>query len=259
MERKKRGKQHPPPPINEQLTARNHRAMGVVKMGSRAICPGRDAGHPAPPAQIRTGALAHTAPPSDGWRQRAALPHTAHSLGHGSPTACRARARVGGVLRGLHPFLPNLRRRSLSRVPSVPRDSGAVRPLQAVHGRRTAFCLRGPVSVEDDPRQSGGLPVLGPVASRRAEGLRLRRAAGPLASPAARRGAFPLGGWGRRPGGSFRSSIAPPADALVYASRVTSRCHPQDSGSGRSRSLLSCRALASPATCRFIPAHPPTS
>jgi hypothetical protein len=52
---------------------------------------------------------------------------------------------------------------------------------------------------------------------------------------------------------SFRSSITPPADALVYASAVTSRCRLQDSGSGWSRSLLSCRALASPATCRFIP------
>ena len=49
------------------------------------------------------------------------------------------------------------------------------------------------------------------------------------------------------PGGNFRSSIAPPADALVYASSGTSRCRPQDSGSGWSRLLLSCRALASPA------------
>jgi hypothetical protein len=65
----------------------------------------------------------------------------------------------------------------------------------------------------------------------------------------------PSGEWGRRPGGNFRSSIAPPADALVYASSVISRCRPQDSGSGWSRLLLSHRALASPATCRFIPAH----
>ena len=33
---------------------------------------GRDAGRPAPPAQIRTCALTHTAPTSDGWRQSAA-------------------------------------------------------------------------------------------------------------------------------------------------------------------------------------------
>jgi hypothetical protein len=68
--------------------------------------------------------------------------------------------------------------------------------LQTVYDRRTAFCLRGPVSVAGYPRRSGGLPVLGPVASRRAEGLRLRRAAGPLASHADRRGAFPLRGVG---------------------------------------------------------------
>jgi hypothetical protein len=67
------------------------------------------------------------------------------------------------------------------------------------------------------------------------------------------------GGQGRHPEGNFRSSIAPPTDALVYASRLASRRHRQDSGSGWSRFLLSCRALSSPATGRFSPAHPPTS
>src|SRR3954449_4119103 len=47
-----------------------------------------------------------------------------------------------------------------------------------------------------------------------------------------------------------------PTDALVYASTATSRRQPQDSGSGWIRFLLSCRALSSPTTCRFIPAHP---
>src|SRR5260370_17076399 len=41
---------------------------------------------------------------------------------------------------------------------------------------------------------------------------------------------------------------------LVYASRNTSRCPLQDSRSGWIRYFLSCRALASPTTCRFIPA-----
>ena len=99
------------------------------------------------------------------------LPHTAQSLGHVCPALCRARARSGDVLLGLHPFLPDFRRRWLSLVPSVHRYYGAVRPLQAVHGRRTAFCLRGPVSVAGDPRRPGGLPVLVHVASRRAEVL----------------------------------------------------------------------------------------
>src|ERR1700693_974574 len=48
--------------------------------------------------------------------------------------------------------------------------------------------------------------------------------------------------------------IAPPPDASIYASRNTSRCPPQDSRSGWIRYFLSCRALASPTTCRFIPA-----
>jgi len=42
---------------------------------------------------------------------------------------------------------------------------------------------------------------------------------------------------------------------LVYASKDTSRCPLQDSRSGWIRYFLSCRALASPTTCRFIPAH----
>src|ERR1017187_111766 len=41
---------------------------------------------------------------------------------------------------------------------------------------------------------------------------------------------------------------------LVYASTVTSRCRLQDSRPGWIRYFLSCRALASPTTCRFIPA-----
>jgi len=41
----------------------------------------------------------------------------------------------------------------------------------------------------------------------------------------------------------------------VYASRNTSHCPLQDSRSGWIRYFLSRRALASPTTCRFIPAH----
>jgi hypothetical protein len=40
----------------------------------------------------------------------------------------------------------------------------------------------------------------------------------------------------------------------AYASRNTSRCPLQASRSGWIRYFLSCRALASPTTCRFIPA-----
>src|SRR5205823_3655230 len=54
---------------------------------------------------------------------------------------------------------------------------------------------------------------------------------------------------------AFRSSIARPTDTSVYASSETSRSRLQDSRPGWSRCLLSCRALSSPTTCRFIPAH----
>src|SRR5216683_1926522 len=55
--------------------------------------------------------------------------------------------------------------------------------------------------------------------------------------------------------GLFAAQLPPPTDASVYASRNTSRCPLQDSRSGWIRYFLSCRALASPTTCRFIPAH----
>ena len=67
--------------------------------------------------------------------------------------------------------------------------------------------------------------------------------------------AFPLTEKGRRPVLSFRSSIAQPTDASVYAS---TRCL----ATARARLevrmeslLLSRRALSSPTICRFIPAH----
>src|SRR5215469_2463659 len=54
--------------------------------------------------------------------------------------------------------------------------------------------------------------------------------------------------------GLFAAQLPRPPMPLVYASRNTSRCLLQDSRSGWIRYFLSCRALASPTTCRFIPA-----
>ena len=54
----------------------------------------------------------------------------------------------------------------------------------------------------------------------------------------------------------FRSSIARPADASVYASSATSRLHPQDSRSGWIRYFLSCTTLSFATTYRFNPALP---
>src|SRR6266536_106039 len=55
--------------------------------------------------------------------------------------------------------------------------------------------------------------------------------------------------------GLFAAQSPRPPMPLVYASRNTSRCSLQDSRSGWIRYFLSCRALASPTTCRFSPAH----
>src|ERR1700692_4877763 len=93
------------------------------------------------------------------------------------------------------------------------------------------------------------------VVSQRARVLRLRRTGQPLAYIAATVLPSSYSEWSRHPDlRAFRSSIAPPTDASVYASGNTSRCSLQDSTSGWIRYFLSCRALASPTTCRFIPA-----
>jgi HPt (histidine-containing phosphotransfer) domain-containing protein len=57
------------------------------------------------------------------------------------------------------------------------------------------------------------------------------------------------------PESSFSELNTRPTDAAVYASRTASRRPAQNSRSGWIRYLLSCRALSSPAPCRFTPAH----
>ncbi len=93
------------------------------------------------------------------------------------------------------------------------------------------------------------------VVSRRARVLRLRRTGQPLAYNVAAVLPSSYSEWSRHPDlRAFRSSIAPPTDTSVYASRNNSQCPLQDSRPGWIRYFLSCRALASPTTCRFIPA-----
>jgi hypothetical protein len=129
-----------------------------------------------------------------------------------------------------------------------------VRLLQHVHVRRAACGLRGPALIAR-PRRAGDLPVLVHVVPQRARVLRLRRTGSPLAINVATVLPSSDSEWSRHPDlRAFRSSIAPPTDASVYASRNTSRCPLQDSRSGWIRYFLSCRALASPTTCRFSPA-----
>src|SRR6516225_6149076 len=131
----------------------------------------------------------------------------------------------------------------------------ALPSLCRVHVRRAACGLRGPALIVR-PRRTGDLPVLVHVVSQRARVLRLRRTDSPLAISVAVVLPSSYSEWSRHPDlRAFRSSIAPPTDASIYASRNTSRCPPQDSRPGWIRYFLSCRALASPTTCRFSPAH----
>ncbi len=137
----------------------------------------------------------------------------------------------------------------------VHRYYDTVRLLRYVHVRYSVCGLRGPALIVR-PRRAGDLPVLVHVVSQRAWVLRLRRTEQPLTICAAAVLHFLLSEWSRHPDlRAFRSSIAPPTGAAVYASRNTSRCPQQDSRSGWIRYFLFCRAFASPTTCRFSPAH----
>src|SRR5882672_3692906 len=183
------------------------------------------------------------------------LSHTAQSLGHAFPTLCRAHVRLNDVPLSLCPSLPSLRRRLPFVVRLVHWYYGTVRLLLYVRVRRSVCGLRGPV-LFFRPRRTGDLPVLVHVVSQRARVLRLRRTDNPLAISVVAVLPSSLPERSRHPVPSaFRSSIARPTDASVYASSDTSRCRLQDSRSGWIRYFLSCRALASPTTCRFIPAH----
>ena len=107
-----------------------------------------------------------------------------------------------------------------------------------------------------DQGAAGDLPVLVHVVSQRARVLRLRRTDShsrltwlPCCLPPTRTGS-------RHPDlSAFRSSIARPTDASVYASTAHLAMSPARLEVRMDSLLLSCRALSSPTTCRFIPAH----
>ena len=82
--------------------------------------------------------------------------HTVQSLGHAFPALCREHAWLSDVLLHLRPSLPNLRRSLPSFVRLVHRYYGAVRLLQHVHVRRSAYGLRGPAF---DPLTEGALEI----------------------------------------------------------------------------------------------------
>src|SRR6266436_8010541 len=182
------------------------------------------------------------------------LPHTVQPLGHALPALCRVHAGWNDVFPGLYPSLPNLRRRLPLFVRLVHRYYGTVRLLLNVHVRRSVYGLCGPVLL-CEPTPPRALSVLVHVVSQRARVLRLRRTELATRDSRDSRVAFLLSEGSRHPVPSaFRSSIARPTDTSVYASSHTSRCGLQDSRPGWIRCFLSCRALSSPTTCRFIPA-----
>src|SRR6266481_956851 len=182
-----------------------------------------------PPHRTVRAALPHTAPTLDDWREILLLAHRSIHGTRNFRAQCRASVGLNDVLLGPHPFLPRLRRRSLFFVRLVHRYYGAVRLLQSVRVRLVALRLRGPASFPCGPRRSRGLPVLAHVVSQRARVLRLRRTDCSLAIIAIQPCCLPPI---RRESASwfcvFRSSIARPTHAPVYASSGISRCLPQD-------------------------------
>jgi hypothetical protein len=144
------------------------------------------------------------------------------------PAQCRVGVGLNDVLLGPRPFLPRLRRRSLFFVRLVHRYYGAVRLLRSVRVCLVAWHLRRPAWFPFGPRHSGGLPVLVPVVSQRARGLRLRRTDCSLAVIANHRVAFlhqeRVGILILR----FSKLNTRPTDTPVYASSGISRCLLQD-------------------------------
>src|ERR1035437_3316010 len=149
------------------------------------------------------------------------LAHTREALGHAFSAQRRRRVCSPDVLLGPRSSLPGLRRNLRFVVRLAHRYYAAVRLLLCVHVRLAAMGLRGPACRQR--RRTGGLPVLMHIVSRRARGLRLRRILFRLAIYGGIDVAFPIDKQGRHPGLGFRSSIARPTDASVYAWTAPSR------------------------------------
>ena len=99
-----------------------------------------------------------------------------------------------------------------------------------------------------------GLPVLVSEVSRRAGGLRLRRAVRESRAIVSRPCCLPPSQGRRRPDGAFSKLHTPPTYTSVYASLCASRRPAQNSRPSGSL-LPSRKALSSSTSDRFIPAH----
>ena len=179
--------------------------------------------------------------------------HSAHSRsipGTHVPRSVSVACWIASVLLGLPPSLHHLRRRFPFFVRLLHRYYTAVRLLHCVHVRIVALRLRGPACLS---RQAhGGLPVLVHVVSQRA-GV-FDYAGSPLARDSRpRRCCLPYADTGRHPITDFRSSIPGPPMPL-FTLRPSPRDAPRKTRGQDGSLLLSCRALSSPTTCRFIPA-----
>src|SRR5664280_1872581 len=184
------------------------------------------------------------------------LAHTRQPLGHACLALCRVRAELMSVLLDQRPSLLTLRRRLPVFVRMIHRYYSAVRLLGNVHARRAAYAFpRRP----DDELLFGhfrGLPVLVHGISRRAWGLRLRRADRQLAivlpvilpsAVADSVGALIA---------NFRSSIPSPSVPLFTLHRTLHRVRRKTRGRVDRYSFL-VRLFHPPFHAGFIPAHQP--
>src|SRR5208282_3038828 len=182
------------------------------------------------------------------------FPHTRQPLGHACPALRRRRVRQVSVLLDQRPSLRILRRRCSVVVRMVHRYCTAVRLLRDVHAGRTAKAFSRRPALVVPSRHPGGLPVLVSEVSRRAGGLRLRRAVRESRAIVSRPCCLPPSQGRRRPDCAFSKLYTPPTYTSVYASLCTSRCPAQNSRPSGSL-LLPRKALSSSTSDRFIPAH----
>jgi len=146
----------------------------VENLGTLVVAVGTTIAHRPPRRSVRA-ALPHTAPVLDSNGRRNSAHRTPVGPGNTyAPALCRARVRRTEVLLdsrpSLHPLRPGLR----LVVRRLHRYYGAIRLLRGVPVRLVVIGLPGPVPIyRGRPR---GLPVLVHIVSRRARGLRLRRA-----------------------------------------------------------------------------------
>src|ERR1039457_5387189 len=176
---RRRTPRRPPGPARRRLYpgTLDRRSGGATRQSDSAF-PGQHAGSAsgANPGTVRFSLEYRTGPALAEEPPNVRIEYPVHSL----PLDARIQ-RVQRLMRaasrpkplGLRPSLRNLRRDACLFVWLLHRYYGAVRLLPGVYVRIVAIRLSGPICFR---RHQGGLPVLVHIVSRRAWGLRLRRA-----------------------------------------------------------------------------------